>query len=229
MTNISSRILVLIPSVRGVSDGTWKSINSQSIGVSRIVVSDKIFPSYLSVGERASKSINESIKYVDLKCYDYILRTDDDAYLPSNFLEENLKLNADVVGSSGYGQLIKMEPFMFYFNGRFPEVTAEDSYIFYYFQYLGLKAYKYKVRPEKLKRKKHNLKYWLNVGEERYRIGYLPHMVILSFRDSISGFKVGFNVGYIFLGYLLAFIKGLQKYPFSGMVTKLQLLRLVKH
>ena len=230
MTNI----LVLIPTRSEVSEVTMKSIRDQTVGNLSILVITKKMSLNIPVGIRVARTINSfadddfSSWWIMLKNNDYILRTDDDAYLPPNFLEENLKLNADVVGSSGYGQLIKTKPFMFCLNGRFPEVIAEDSYIFYYFKYLGLKACGYKVRPEKLKRKKHNLQYWLNVGGERYRIGYLPHMVILSFRDSISGFNVGFNAFYIFLGYILSSIKRLKKYPFNKMVSKLQLFRLVK-
>lgn len=219
------KILVIIPSLRGVSKETLDSIQQQTITVMKIIVSNKKYSSRLSVGERVAKACNYTLSRVDLTQYDYILRTDDDAYLPNKFLEKNLELNADVVGSSGYGQLIKVKPFLFYFKGKFPVVGAEDSYIFHMFNHLGLKASKYNIRPRKLHKKKHNKKYWMRVGEERYKIGYLPHIVLFTFRDSISGYKVGYKVIYIVLGYFTSFTKRMRKYPFNKTTQKLQILR----
>lgn len=225
MKNVDHKILVLIPSRRGVSVTTLKSVRAQTVPVSKIVIADKIFPANIPVGKRVAMALNSVLPTLDLSDFDYILRTDDDAILAKDFIEENLKTGADIIGSSGYGQLIKVEPFLKHFKD-FPIVVAEDSYVYYAFMDMGLKVSGYAVRPKKIRKKKHSKSYWINGGMERYRTGYMLYNILISFREPLSGFTVGLESIYIIIGYLMGFFGQIEKHSFSQMVRTYQMKRL---
>ena len=225
------KILVVVPTIEGISNKTNSSLKHQTTPYSSILIANKKIDKKFSTGERASKALNYELgKYTneELSVYDYLLRIDDDSYLPEHFIEENLKLDADIVGSSGYGQLIKMKLFIEVLNARFPEVWSEDGHVWYTFKYYGLKAEKYRVKPENFGTRNFNKKRYFGDGISRYKKGYIIPHILVSFREPMSGRKVGFNVIYIIAGYFWAMLKGEKKYFFSEMTTDLQWKRIMR-
>jgi len=94
------------------------------------------------LGKRIVIALNHALSKACLEDYDYLLRVDADVMLPKRFIEENLKVKADCVGTAGYAVLLKMNCFIKVFNGQFPEVAVEDTYIA-----LKLLSLGYSVKP----------------------------------------------------------------------------------
>jgi len=148
---MSPKILAVIPTLDDDPTDTIKSLLRQTVKVSKIIVavgSSKLYRNLISrysdnvaefvyvkpnfsdpLGKRVAVALNRALSKVRLSEYDYLLRVDADTVLPSNFIEENLKVDADYVGKAGYAMLLKMNCFIKFFNGRFFEIGAEDSYI----------------------------------------------------------------------------------------------------
>jgi cellulose synthase/poly-beta-1,6-N-acetylglucosamine synthase-like glycosyltransferase len=237
------RILAVIPTLADDPTDTIKSVMKQTVKVSKILVAvgSKILYQKLastnldiveyvyvkptfqdSVGKRVATALNIVLSKMRLEDYDYLLRVDADTILPSRFIEENLKADADYVGEAGYAMLIKMNSFIKFFNGRFVEVGAEDSYI-------GLKllsqerSVKSWVLPPKLKRMSgahHSWRYYFVRGIEMYKLGYEPFHVVEVLRHDIRNL-------FTILGYLITILKGMEHYDFAGWVFRAQLKRLV--
>jgi hypothetical protein len=137
--------------------------------------------------------------------FSYILRVDGDTILPKNFVEESLKLNADLVGCGGYAQLLKTSTFKELFDNVYPVDFAEDTVLTEAVIRSPNHSYsKYVVKPITPAPKKYPLSSWIKNGEFRYRIGmpFLP--TCLSFRDRRSSTLVGFNSVLIIMGFLRA-------------------------
>jgi len=239
----SPKILVVIPTLNDDPTDTINSIHRQTVKNSKILVavgsknlyrklivnkSDDVEVFYIKpnyaepVGKRVAIALNFVLSKVRLKDYDYLLRVDADTLLPKRFIEDNLKVDVDYVGKAGYAMLIKMESFTKFFNGRFVEVGAEDSYF-------GLKllsqgrSVKPWTLPPKLKRKSgvaHSWRYYFVRGKEMYKLGYEPIHVFEVIRlDPRNVFAV--------LGYFIGMLKRISRYDFAGLVFKTQLRRLI--
>lgn len=215
------KILAVIPCRQ---EDRWKladvvqSIKKQTVAVSRVeVILEKGVGDTLSA--RVSDVLNKGLKNIDLTEYDYLLRVDSDTLLPENFLEENLKVEPDVMGY-GYAMLIKVEPFLKLMNGKFhPE--QDDSYIRFKFFFAGLKSLDYVVPPKLLRDsgKPHGKKYFIDRGVMFYRFGYEPIHVLSKMFIDVHNFWTG-------IGYLKAVIKKPKKFEFASNVTHLQLKKL---
>jgi hypothetical protein len=237
------RILAVIPTLADDPTDTIKSVMKQTVRVSKILVavgSRELYQKLLSkdtsvaeyvyvkpnfqdpLGKRIATALNYALSKVHLKNYNYLLRVDADTILPSRFIEENLKADADYVGKAGYAMLLKMNSFIKFFNGRFAEVGAEDSYI-------GLKllsqgcSVKSWMLPPKLKRTSgshHSWRYYFVRGMEMYKLGYEPlHVVEVLLRDVRNLFAI--------LGYLTAVLKRMEHYDTARWVFRAQLKRLI--
>ncbi|MEM0075863.1 MAG: glycosyltransferase family A protein [Conexivisphaerales archaeon] len=241
---MNPRILAIIPTLDDDPSETIKSLMNQTVRVSKILVItgtrslykkltsnnssdilqifyDKPNLQYL-VGKRIAIGINRALSTVNLNDYDYLVRADADAILPQDFIEENMKLDADYVGKAGYAMLLKMSCFLKVFGGRFAEVGVEDSYI-------GLKLLSqgYSVRtwalPPRLKRKSgihHTWRYYFTRGIEVYRIGYEPIHVTEFLRNGIK------NI-FTLLAYYISIIKRTERYDIAGWVFREQWRRIV--
>jgi len=242
------RILAVIPTLRDDPSKTIESLIAQTIPIQRILVAvgSKNLYNFLTshsvewnhpqiqfiyvkpssdicVGKRIAKALNVVLRSVNLEEFDYLLRVDADTVLPDHFVEENLKLNAHIVGSAGFALLIKVKPFLHLSRGRFQEVCAEDSYLLYSFMQNGCSAKPWKVMPKLLREsgKPYSWKYFYVRGVEMYKIGYEPLHVIGSLKnDSRNVFSA--------LAYLCTLMSRSQRYPFSKWVFRKQLEKLTK-
>ena len=100
----------------------------------------------------------------------------------------SLKVDTGCIRKAGYAMLIKMSCFIKYFDGRFRDVGAEDSYI-------GLKLLSqgYSVKswrlPPKLKRKsgvRHSWRYYFARGMEMYKLGYEPLQLLKFYAETLG-------------------------------------------
>jgi hypothetical protein len=239
---MSPKILAVIPTLADDPTDTIKSLLMQTVKVSKILVavgSWKLYKKLTStdsgvaeyvyvkpnfqdpLGKRIATALNHALSKVRLENFDYLLRVDADTILPSRFIEENLKANADYVGKAGYAMLLKTDCFTQFFNGHFIEVGAEDSYI-------GLKllsqgrSVKPWILPPKLKRKSgshHSWGYYFVRGMEMYKLGYEPiHVIEVLRRDFRNLFTI--------IGYAIAVLKRIKRYDIANWVFKAQLKRL---
>ncbi|MCD6530481.1 glycosyltransferase family 2 protein [Candidatus Bathyarchaeota archaeon] len=174
------------------------------------------------LGLRVAKALNYALKKVKVEDYDYILRVDADIKLPPDFIEKNLEIDAEIVGKAGYAMLIKTKSFLKIFNGRFPEVPAEDSFLNLSLMSRKRKVEDWRTPPILLKqsRKKHSWRYYFHRGEAMYKLGYEP--IHVAERARTYGLMNAFTV----LGYFISVIKRKEKYEISRWVFKTQLKRL---
>jgi len=241
---MTPKILVLIPTLKDEPTETVLSVKHQTISVSEIIVVvgsyylfNRLINSSITnlakilylkpnmrepVGLRAAKALNYALSKVKIEDYDYILRVDADTKLPPNFVEKNLEADAEVVGKAGYAMLIKTESFLKVFNGRFPEVPVEDSFLNLSLMSRSKKVEDWRIHPILLKqsRKKHSWRYYFHRGVEMYKLGYEPIHVVD--RARIDGLMNAFTI----LGYFISIIKRKERYEFFGWVFKTQLKRL---
>jgi len=241
------KIVAVIPTLGDDPAVTIRSLIAQTVPIERILVavgSKNLYNSLMSrsrclpskvkfvyvkpssavcIGKRIAKALNVVLGLVDLGSFDYLLRVDADVVLPEFFVEENLKLNADVVGSAGYALLVKVKPFLRILRGRFKEVCAEDSYLSYSFLYNGYAVESWRVKPKLLRKsgKPHSWKYFYIRGIEMYKIGYEPLHVIASLRYELRN-------AFAVLGYISSLLSRSQKYPFARCVFKKQLEKVTK-
>ena len=241
---ISPKILVVIPTLDDDPTDTIKSLLRQTVKVSKIIVavgSLKLYQKLISrygdnviefvyikpnfrdpLGKRVAVALNYALSKVCLSEYDYLLKVDADTTLPSHFIEENLKVNADYVGKVGYAMLLKMNCFIKFFNGRFFEVGAEDSYIGLKLLSQGCSVRSW-VIPPKLKRKSgahHSWRYYFVRGMEVYKLGYEPLHVVEVVRHD---FRAVFTI----VGYAIAAFKRIKRYDIASWVFRVQLRRLI--
>ena len=178
-------------------------------------------------GERTAQAINVAASRVNMSDFDYILRTDADAILPNDFLEKNIALGADCATEgaygSGYGMLLKVSAFEKALNGRFAEVSAEDSYTVYMLRYRGfsIKALASVARLNRQPGETHSYRYQWERGVAAYKVGYEPIHMISLIRSSSKNLITIFS-------YFLAALKQEKKYEFAGWVFKQQINNLVR-
>jgi hypothetical protein len=144
-----------------------------------------------------------------------ILRVDGDTVLPQNFIEESLKLNADLIGCGGYPQLLKVAAFKDLFDYVYPVDFAEDTVLSQAVILSSNHVYKkYVVQPIRPPPRKYPLALWIKNGESRYRTGIPFPYTCLSFRDRRSTTFVGFKAILIIMGFLRAKMRRMPQYSF---------------
>jgi hypothetical protein len=209
------RILCVVVSLGGY-EKTVESIKQQTVPVSKLVVADNPFPQFRYVGERAGMAMRKALSQECLENFTYILRVDGDTLLPRNFVEESLKLNADLVGCGGYAQLLKVSAFQDLFDGVYPVDFAEDTVISQAVILSQNHIYRrYVVQPIRPAPRKYPITSWIRSGEARYKIGISFLLTCLSFRDRRSSTLVGFKSILIIIGFLSAKIRGAKQYSFA--------------
>jgi len=141
-------------------------------------------------GEIVSKTVNSYLKYIDLACYDFLLKSDNDVLYPKKFLEVNCKADYDLLGA-GAGLLIKTEPFLKVCKGMFAENDIYDTELYMKFQQSKLKVlpYKYLCNPSVFRKMNYGLFRMFNTGKLVQKLGvsfkhYAYNCLINGFRES---------------------------------------------
>ncbi|PVX27759.1 MAG: hypothetical protein CW716_00610 [Candidatus Bathyarchaeum sp.] len=205
MKNMSGpRVLCVVVSLSDC-DRTVESVKQQTCPVSKLVIANKEFPQLRYAGERAGMAMRNALTEEQLDKFSHILRVDGDTILPKNFVEESLKLKADLVGCGGYAQLLKTSTFKDLFDNMYPVDFAEDTVLTETVIRSPHHSYsKYVVKPITPAPKKYPPSSWIKNGEFRYKIGMSFLLTCLSFRDRRSSTLVGFNSILIIMGFLRA-------------------------
>ncbi len=198
-------ILAVVMSRDEQYDGSPRSLLWQTVRPSHFVFADAKYSLDLPIGVRIGRAINKALKTVDLKEFDYVFKCNGYVVFQRNYLEECLKLSADLVGQAGYAQMIKVKSFLKCFGGVYPESSwAEDSALAYGFIRGGYLVARAPMRPYLPKPKKYSREEWVEAGKERFRLGIDPFHVLFSFRDYRRATRVGFNAVYVVAGYFYA-------------------------
>lgn len=129
-----------------------------------------------TINDRITQVLNDGLTRFHLEEFDYLLRVDGDTILPSNFIEENLTLNADLCGKTGCAMLIKMSTFRRVMQGRFSTIS-DDTYLGLKFMMYGAVVKDWKVRA-KHESKTNPIDDYIFRGKTLYRLGYEPIHVI---------------------------------------------------
>jgi len=171
------RIICVIPALPSeVKLSTLRSIFSQTIPVDYTILLTKKVQEKLRFPVKISLVLNEMLKDLKLENFDYLLRVDTDTVLPDNFIEENLKLDLDVLGW-GCAELVKIDPFLKVMGGQFhPE--HDDGYIHVKMRQVGLKSSQegYAVKPICIREpgKHHGNNWFFAQGVLDYQYGFDP-------------------------------------------------------
>jgi hypothetical protein len=160
-----------------LSSKTLQSLLNQTVPLNMIVVMMQHVPGS-NLGRKVSFLFNKAMSRISFQEYDYILRVDGDVILPSNYLEKNMELHADVVGTGGYAMLLKTSTFKKIMDGKLHR-ESDDSYLFAKFKMLGCIVKKPIVDAYHVE-KNHKPFYYLERGRIAYQVGYEPlHMFYL--------------------------------------------------
>lgn len=227
------RILVIIPSIFGAKE-TLRSLNDQTLKPTEIIVTDKRFNSPFQ-GVRIAKAINSTLATVNLDDYDWILRTDDDIVLPSNFLALNSSVEADIVGAGG---TIMLKSSALKRLKRWPEFPLEDSNLLWTSKALGLTRGKQIVDGKTIRKQGTNYsnRMMIEYGKETWKLGYIIPLIFLYLLNALVTMR---DLRWLawFYGYVFQMFKqnGSQKYPVWEFVhrsqveaTRMKFLRLWK-
>jgi len=235
------KIVALIPTLDEDANTTIRSIQNQTVKISRILVavgSRKLYEKVLTakstgvqyvyaqpdfrqpLGKRVAIALNTILTKVNIREYEYILKVDADVTLPRHFIEENLKENADCLGGSGCAMLIRVTAFLEVFNGKFPEVAADDTFLGLEFRRRGYSIKGWRVFPILRKKRPHSYRWYLSRGMEMYKMGYEPLHVLERMREDQRG--ILYNCGYA-----LAMLKRVKKYDLAPWVFRVQIRRLI--
>ena len=168
------RIVCLIPALPSeVRMNTLQSIFNQTVPVSCTILLTQKIEADLPFPAKISKVLNDMLDNLKLENYDYLLRVDADTVLPTNFIEENLKHDFDLLGY-GPAQLIKISSFQQCMSGRM-HPDHDDGYPLIKFYQSGFKVTtSYFVEPI-IHRKSglHRGSAWfIDQGEMQFRFGY---------------------------------------------------------
>lgn len=159
------KVLAIIVSNEG-NGVSYQSLLRQTVPPSRIIIaSDK----------GIVNALNNVLARVNIWDYDYIFRTNHDVYFPPNWMEKNLALGVDLIGSHGDAMLIRPKV-IDGIGGKFFYNVVEDSY-FVYMAVLNGFSYKREVVAHANTRKMAstaNPWRFIDEGVAMWQIGYGP-------------------------------------------------------
>lgn len=203
-----------------LSPNTVPSIMRQTVPVEKIVMVNRRGKGETRA-QRIATAFNQAIEEENLDRYDYILRVDGDVVLPPSFVEENLRQDADVVGTCAYAMLIRIPPFLRVMHGRL-YTENDDAYLRAKLQSHGYRVAQLKVKPIVIRKPgtHHGLRYFIVRGRQQYRLGSEPIHTLLTVREG--------NIGNLLLlsGYLAAWLQKEPKYDVARYVRSYQIHRL---
>jgi hypothetical protein len=93
-------------------------------------------------GLRLSKAINVALYGVNLKDYDYFLKSDDDVDYYPNYLINNIRADYDLMGA-GCSMIMKMDKFVEATGGKLFLCSTEDTYLYAQARALGMNILKW--------------------------------------------------------------------------------------
>ncbi len=246
------KILAVIPTLRDDPTETIQSILKQSVSVTKIVtvVGDKALCNRLDslkleqttnifvkpnfrqpLGKRVAAAINTALAQEDLSNYDYILKVDAEILLPRDFIKINTEKGQDFVGSGGTAMIFKTSAFIEGLGGKYPEASADDTYLALRFMYEGFTVKRWICPPIYKGREKghHSYKHKFQRGMELYRLGYEPIHVLEYPRDQVSKLKVDRLLDSLFpiIGYFWGALKRIERYELASWVFTMQTRRLL--
>ena len=220
-----SRVVCFIASrPQDLHQSTVDSLMRQTVSPDMVVFATKTV-NKPAINMRVATVLNEAFQQVRIGQFDYILRLDGDTVLSSNFLEKNLKLDMDLVGSAGCAQLIRIRPFLELMNGQLNE-TSDDTYIGLKFRRHGKKVAGYAVKPIHSSTTHHPMNDYVNRGVQLYKLGYEPVHVVQQclFKRGAYSLKDLATV----LTYFAHFFRRTKKLDIATWTWRYQVKRLVK-
>ncbi len=240
------KVLVLLPVHHGLPSATIDSLLGQEgVDVDLIVVSavpgpfptgSGILPGRipyrleyvpvdqgLTQGVRVATSLNAVLeRFPDsiLAGYPYVMKSDDDLTFPPSFLTENIAAGYDLMGP-GHAMLMKTDSFFRATGGRFVPVSFEDIALTQAFQAAGLRVLEFDWvrRATDVKPAATHADQPIRKGEEYHRVGY-PLGPAIYHALRVSGTTHDLVCLPILVGYLLAWIRRPEKFPFSEKVRE---------
>jgi hypothetical protein len=248
------RIIAVVPTLNDDPTETVQSIISQSVEVSKILavigsisLYNKLVGTKLErteyiyvkpnfsqpLGKRVAAAINIALAKEALEEYDYILKVDAETILPCDFVKENLKNLPDFIGSGGSAMLFTTSSFLKALGGKYPEVSADDTYIASKFLYEGYTVKRWRCDPHFKIREKghHSYKHELQRGVAWYRLGYEPiHVLDFPREFIVYDLRKGIiNIDRVFpvIGYFLAALRRVDRYEFAPWIFIMQVRRLL--
>lgn len=171
------RILCIVPSLaQNLNPETIRSILNQTYPIEMLAILPKKI-NKPTINDRITQVLNDGLANINLESFDYLLRIDGDVTISSNFIEENLKADADCCGKSGYAMLIKVSTFLRLMNGRFSKIS-DDTYLGLKFMKEGAKVVNLRAHAEHSSTTAHPLSDYILRGKTLYKVGYEPvHMI----------------------------------------------------
>lgn len=215
------RILAIIPSIFR-ADATVNSLKSQTLKPQKIIVTSKRFSSPF-LGVRIAKAINAELSSINLENYDFLLRVDDDMILPANFLEENSKIQADIIGAGG---TLMLRISALKRIGGWPEYPTEDSYLLWTAKALNLKLARETIKMISTRKQGTHYpdKVMIDYGKETWRLGYIFPLIARNFLRHLRETKDPRFFGH-FYGYIYQALRhdSKRKYPLWDFVRSSQI------
>ena len=180
----------------------------------------------LEIGERVGFSLSLAMKIFDISRYDYILKLDDDVYLPKDFIKCHINASKELIGR-GCAVLIKSSTYIELFNHSWPINVLDDFIVIYSietFKRTRVMAWRYIKQPLFLRPEiKVDIRRWLKTGFDYFVLGFHPlYMLFYTLKQIIRpsrGISVFSKFKYIFwrlvllIGYTIAACKLINKRP----------------
>jgi hypothetical protein len=179
-----------------------------------------------TIGVRLGMAINAVLKKKDVSVFKYILKIDADVILPKNFIYANMKSGADLTGRFGFCMLLRVSSFVKLLEGKWPEVTTEDTYLEHLYSSQGYVVTDF-ILPPIIKRRAGSHYSWLSQYERGiswYKLGYEPFHAIIG---SVIDFRSNPRILFAFFGYATASIKRTKRYSFAVWLFRKQLKQLL--
>ena len=170
----------------------------------------------LTCGRLVCYYANKALKRIDLKDYDFLLKTDEDVFYPRNFIETNVETRLDLVGGGSF-LWIRVKPFLEVMNGRFIPNNFHAGLIYRIYRAKGYNNISSNYPDDMIAPKLVRGEYQQPVrrfycGIDYYRFSQNPLSTLKSLTLTI------WRTPYRFcslLGFLYAGLRNIQRYTFS--------------
>jgi len=192
------------------------------------------------IGERVGFSITTLFRLININKYDYLVKLDDDAYLPRDFFEKNLQQPFIALGA-GAAMILNTKYYVRVFGNKWPISALDDFIIMYTIEAIWrakVYAWRYIRKPVLLRNQisKPQLRRWLKMGFEFYKMGFTTtYMILYTLKRIIfipkvlnTKSRMYYVLWHMFqlLGYFIAYIFRMKKYYYSPLISMEQKHRL---
>jgi hypothetical protein len=220
------RVLCVVPSLpENLKTETIRSILNQTYPIEMLVFLPKKVNEPRIIA-RVTKVLNDGLSHLRLENFDYLLRIDGDTVIPRNFLEENIREQADCCGRTGNAMLIKVSTFLRLMGGRLNPLS-DDAYLGLKFMAEGASVISWKVKASHQSIVHSGLDDYLYRGKVYYMLGYEPihfvlvhliHAQAMSLKDVVSVYA-----------YFFAAVRRTKKLDVADYVWRYQVKRLFEN